>query len=413
MATEMWWERLKRDRLARGLSVANAAREFIAHSPHHAESDLETVMTAWKRWERGDVGWPRLDSQRAIASMFGTVRDAYFAREQGASRPTRLSEDETLELVQRLRASSVDRPTLDLAHVTIDQLCTDYASQPGAIVLEEAQKWLLEMVALKDSRLGYREMGEVYALAAWLSLLVACLEYDRGNERAADAARAGAKMLATEIGHTEILAWAAEIRAWMSLTRGDYYAVIAAAKEGLHATTTHSVAVQLLAQEAKAWARLGNRRNVELALERGRELLDSLPYPDNPRNHFQVDPAKYDFYAMDCYRAVGEDSLAMAMAQAVASTSTTPGGEVISPMRLSEAELTKATILARNGEVDQATSAAEIGLERSRRSLPSLLMVGNEVALELRRLHPKSESAIEFQRHIQLLSNPEDGSGSQ
>lgn len=150
MATEMWWERLKRDRLARGLSVANAAREFIAHSPHHAASDLETVMTAWKRWERGDVGWPRLDSQRAIASMFGTVRDAYFAREQGASRPTRLSEDETLELVKRLRASSVDRPTLDLAHVTIDQLCTDYASQPGAIVLEEAQKWLLEMVALKD-----------------------------------------------------------------------------------------------------------------------------------------------------------------------------------------------------------------------------------------------------------------------
>ena len=192
----------------------------------------------------------------------------------------------------------------------------------------------------------------------------------------------------------------------MSLTRGDYYAVIAAAREGLNATASSGVAVQLQAQEAKAWARLGNRRNVELALERGRLLLDALPYPDNPRNHFQVDPAKFDFYAMDCYRAVGEDSLAMAMAEAVASTSTTPGGEVISPMRLSEAELTRATVLARNGEVDEATSAAEIGLDRNRRSLPSLLMVGNEVAHELRRLHPKSQSAIDFQHHIQLLSQP-------
>lgn len=128
--------------------------------------------------------------------------------------------------------------------------------------------------------------------------------------------------------------------------------------------------------------------------------------PDNPRNHFQVDPAKFDFYAMDCYRAVGEDSLAMAMAEAVASTSTTPGGEVISPMRLSEAELTRATVLARNGEVASSTSAAEIGLDRNHRSLPSLLMVGNEVAHELRRLHPKSQSAIDFQHHIQLLSQP-------
>jgi transcriptional regulator with XRE-family HTH domain len=407
MATEMWWERLRRDRRARGLSLANAAREFIAHSPHHADSDLETVMTAWKRWERGAVLVPRVESQQAIASMFGTAREAYFAPATTGSALARLTDDETLELVQRLRASSVDRSTLDMARITIDQLCTDYASQPGPVVLEEAERLLHELVALKSECLGYREMGEVYELTAWLTLLVACLQYDRGNERLAEQARRGAMQLASEIGHGTILGWAAEIRAWMSLTRGDYYAVIAAAREGLNATANSGVAVQLQAQEAKAWARLGNRRNVELALERGRLLLDTLPYPDNPRNHFQVDPAKFDFYAMDCYRAVGEDALAMAMAEAVAATSTTPGGEVISPMRLSEAELTRATVLARNGEVDEATDAAEIGLDRNRRSLPSLLMVGNEVALELRRLHPKSQSAIEFQQHIKLLAQPD------
>ncbi len=35
------------------------------------------------------------------------------------------------------------------------------------------------------------------------------------------------------------------------------------------------------------------------ALERGRLLLDSMPYPENVENHFVVD-SKFDFYAMDC-----------------------------------------------------------------------------------------------------------------
>jgi transcriptional regulator with XRE-family HTH domain len=407
MASEEWWQRLRRDREARGLSQAKAVREFIAHADHYLPSDFESVLTSWKRWERGDVGTPSRENRQAIAATFGTAVDAYFGPSEPVVSPPRLNDDETLELVQRLRASSVDPATLELAQVMTDRLCTDYASRPGEEVLDEAQRWLAEIAALKDKPMRYQQLGEVYTLAGWLSLLVACLHYDHGDERAAEQARIGAIMLATEIGHSEILGWAHEIRAWMALTRGDYYGVLEAAKAGLRETRTHSVAVQLEAQSAKAWARLGRRREVELALDRGRASLDRLDYPVNPRNHFQVDPAKFDFYAMDCYRAVGDDALAMAMAEAVTATSTSPGGDVISPMRLSEAELTKATVLARAGEVNAATAAAEAGLDGDRRSLPSLLMVGSEVANELRRLHPHNESAVEFGHHIYLLGHPD------
>lgn len=408
MASQEWWQRLRRDREARGLSQAQAVREFIAHAGHHVPDDFETVLTAWKRWERGAIkGVPAKENQRAIAAMFGTAVDAYFGPSGPVAAPPHLSDDETLELVQRLRASSVDPATLELAQIMTDRLCTDYASRPGEEVLDEAQRWLAEIAALKDKPMRYRQLGEIYTLAGWLSLLVACLHYDQGDERSAESARAGAIMLATEIGHTEILGWAHEIHAWMALTRGDYYGVLEAAKVGLRENRNHSVAVQLEAQSAKAWARLGRRREVELSLDRGRDMLDRMNYPTNPRNHFQVDPAKFDFYAMDCYRAVGDDALAMAMADAVTATSTSPGGEVISPMRLSEAQLTKATVLARNGEVDQAMSAAEAGLVGARRSLPSLLMVGSEVADELVRLHPHSESAVAFGHHIYLLGHPD------
>src|SRR3954451_22419491 len=167
-------------------------------------------------------------------------------------------------------------------------------------------------------------------------LLVACLHYDTGNVHEAEAARQAAIMLGRESGRPEVVGWGAEIKAWMALTQGDNYAALAAAREGLAGADHRPVAVQLHAQSAKAWARLGNRNRVEVTLDQGRELLDSLPYPDNPRNHFQVDPAKYDFYAMDCYRQTGEDNLALAAAETVRRSSITPAGLVVAPMRLAE-----------------------------------------------------------------------------
>jgi hypothetical protein len=53
------------------------------------------------------------------------------------------------------------------------------------------------------------------------------------------------------------MAWAQEMRAWFALTRGDYRGVLAAAEVG-HSVAPHSrAAVQLHAQKAKAWARIG------------------------------------------------------------------------------------------------------------------------------------------------------------
>jgi hypothetical protein len=41
-----------------------------------------------------------------------------------------------------------------------------------------------------------------------------------------------------------------------------------------------------------------------------RTLLERLPYPENLDHHFAVDPAKWDFYSMDCYRLLGASSSA-------------------------------------------------------------------------------------------------------
>src|SRR5918911_246587 len=119
-----------------------------------------------------------------------------------------------------------------------------------------------------------------------------------------------------------------------------------------------------------AWARIGDRRQVEVALDTGRRILESLPYPENLDNHFVVDPAKFDFYAMDCYRIVGEDQLADLAAHEVIRSSTDFDGTLRKPMRVAEAEITLGVLAARNGEPEQAVDYGRRALTGERKSLP-------------------------------------------
>lgn len=98
--------------------------------------------------------------------------------------------------------------------------------------------------------------------------------------------------------------------------------MVAACRAGTDVIPHHGVAVQLFAQEAKAWARIGDRRQTEVALDKGRRLLESLPCPENLDHHFVVDPAKFDYYAMDCYRALGVNTMAGNLADEVIQDST-------------------------------------------------------------------------------------------
>ena len=68
-------------------------------------------------------------------------------------------------------------------------------------------------------------------------------------------------------------------------------------------------------------------------------------------------------------------------------------------MRFAEAQLTKAAVEARAGEVEPAVERAVAALEGNRHSLPSLILVGQEVG-ELVATHP---TGAEFRRHLAEL----------
>lgn len=402
-----WAQRLRAEREARRWTQQDMVDALRAHSTVALTDDLLRTL---KGWEAGDHR-PSDFYRPLIARVFGTVTAAIFGPDdEKTPMPAPATSDllvpgmGTLEIVQRLRRSDLDSATLDAIRVTVDRLCCEYPFMPSAELRHEGQQWLDHLTRLLDTRLTLHQHREVLVLAGWLALLVGCVEYDMTDLRSAEATRQAALQLGRESGHSEVEAWAHEMRCWFALTQGRYREVIEAARAGQAVTRTHSVAVQLAAQEAKAWARMGDRRQVELSLERGRVLLESLPYPEHPGHHFVVDPDKFDFYAMDCYRRAGEDDLAEVHAQEIITKSTRPDGTEHSPMRAAEARITLGVVAARRGDLEAALAAGESALSGDRKSLPSLLMVGRELGAELSRRYSHERPALEYLNRLTGLT---------
>ncbi|MEO3844481.1 XRE family transcriptional regulator [Streptomyces sp. B22F1] len=404
-----WARRIAAERAARDWSQRKAVRALRAHAPSELPAE-DSMIRQWKRWESGQM--PNEFYQPIIAATFGTVTHAIFpapSRRDGESEILAATGMETLEIVSRLGKSDVDNATLDALRITADRLSSEYPYMPSEQLLIEGRQWLRRVVELHKKSLTLAQHREVLALSGWLALLVGCVEYDTGNRHAAEATRGAALSLANEADNAEVAGWAHEMRAWFALTTGDYRGVVAAAQAGAEAAPHHGVAVQLAAQEAKAWARLGDRRQVEVALDKGRRMLEGMPHPENLDNHFVVDPSKFDFYSMDCYRLVGEDKIARTLAEEVLRAGTDFDGHERSPMRNAEARVTLGVTAAREGDLEQALAMGERALVGDRKSVPSLIMTSRELAAEMRRRYSSESAAQDYLARLDTLAREKPG----
>ena len=409
-----WARRITRERETREWSQAEVITAMRMHARPKELPDDASMLRQWKRWESGEH-LPGEFYQPLIAAAFGTVTHAIFpatGRHEGSADILAASGMDTLELVSRMQSSDVDDATIDALHLTTDQLCSDYPFMDSEALLIEGRNWLRRLNALLDRRLTLAQHREVLVLAGWLALLIGCVEYDTGLRHDAETTRRSALSIGKEADNAELSAWAHEIRAWMALTTGDYHGVVVASQHGLEAAPHHGVAVQLAAQEAKAWARLGDRRQTEVALDRGRRLLDSMPYPENLDHHFVVDPTKFDFYAMDCYRHLGDDRIAESLATDVIGAATDFDGTERAPMRIAEARITLGVVAARQGELELAIQHGEHALSNDRKSLPSLIMVSRDLTRVLKDRYPNESATTPYLEELSAVGRSLDLSRS-
>jgi tetratricopeptide (TPR) repeat protein len=404
-STPGWARRLAKERAARGWSQAQAVSNLRAtyeRATGKSAGTQDSLIRQWKDWESGRVR-PRFWS-RYIAATFGTVTDDLFAEPADSATSDLLADStgmDTAELILRLQSSSFDAATLRAVDVTIDRLNSEYRYRPAEALRAEGRSWLGRLSGLLDQRLSYSQHGQVLSAAARLALLVGCVEYDSGEKVAAETTRRFALDLATELDHRDVMGWAYEMAAWFALTEGDYNHVITASDLGMQIAGQRGVSVQLAAQTAKAWARLGNIRQAEVALDQGRTILESLTSPLNPDDHFVIDPTKWHFYAMDVYRIIGSDALAQVYAEETLRLGVDENGVERSPMRNAEARITLGVLAERAGEHDEALAQGFRALESARQSIPHLRMVASELTREFDRTgHGDDPDVQQFRRAL-------------
>ena len=134
-----------------------------------------------------------------------------------------------------------------------------------------------------------------------------------------------------------------------------------------------------------------------------------MPHPENLDHHFVVDPSKFDFYAMHCYRLVGEDKLARTLADEVLRAGTDFDGTERSPMRNAEARVTLAVTAAREGDLEQALIHGERALQGDRQSVPSLIMTSRELAAVVRERYSTEPTAQDYLSHLRELGQAKPG----
>lgn len=309
---------------------------------------------------------------------------------------------QTAELIQRMQASDTTTGTLESLHSTVEELCCQYNHRDALELRQEAHSWLQHVAGLLRRPVGLKAHADLLVAGGWLALLAGCVEYDLGMRTAAESTRTAAMQLGLEAGHPEIAGWGHEMTAWFALTQGRFRQAVNAAQQGQAVAQRSSVHVQLIAQEAKAKARLGES-GLHTLLESGREILEHMPYPDRPDNHFKVDPAKWDYYAMDVHRIAGDNDQATQYARTVINDNITPDGHELSPMRVSECRITLGIIAGRQGELEQAVGLGLTGLKDGRQSKVHLQMIAGELDQELRQRFPSEGLVHDFEEALRGL----------
>jgi len=304
------------------------------------------------------------------------------------------------DIVRQIHRTDIGSETIDQLHVITEELCCEYAWRNAADLRRDAQMQLEYVGQLLNGPSTLREHRELMVIAGWLTLLIGCVDYDLGLPRHAESARTAAYQLGRESGHGEIVAWSFEMSAWFALTQGRLRSVAEYTEAGTKAAPNSSVAVQLAAQTAKAQARMGNRAEVQRILDEGYHTLGQHDHPLRPENHFVIDPTKWDFYAMDCYRLVGDNVRATEHAHAVLKLSRKADGSERSPMRASEARLTIAATSLQSGDIEAAANWAHQAFNADRKSITHLEMLADELSEHLRRLMPGDRAALPLEEEL-------------
>ncbi|MEV4708995.1 helix-turn-helix transcriptional regulator [Actinoplanes sp. NPDC049316] len=364
---DVFAEQLRRLRTERGLSL----RELAA-AVHYGKSYLHELETG------------RKPATEAVAARLDNALGAG-GRLAATLRPATMddagSEIEALELARRVAASDVGAETLDRLERAVDAMAMAYATVPPADLLPRVRRHLDYVSTLVDARKTLVQHRRLLVVGGWLSLLRATLHVDLRQSAAAGAYLSAAAEFAGQAAHHEIAAWCLETKAWEALTDGDYRQAVQLSQHAQEVAPRDSSAfIQAIAQEGRAWARLGDRARTRRVLDRVEHLADHRSDPELPEHHYQYDPAKAHAYAATTLAWAGDPAAEVVARHVIAELEA----EGARPRRIASAKLDLGLALLAADKPDEAAAAASEAIG-SGRIVPSNWWRAREVVAGVQR----------------------------
>jgi DNA-binding XRE family transcriptional regulator/tetratricopeptide (TPR) repeat protein len=381
--------------------------------------DRSTVQ----RWENGKTGpqpWQRPKIAKALKVTANEldallIPDAYLPPQPpsgwlSVASPTTDDEFGAFELARRVSASDVGKETLSRLENTFDELAMKYPVSPPQELLERVRKHSAYVAHLMDARMTISEQRWLYVVGGWFQLLGATLHIDLNQEHAATARLQTAAALAQHAEYPEIQAWCYETDAWRVLTDGDYSRALELSQVAQQlAPAGSSVAIQATAQEGRARARLGERKETYVAIDRVQRMSASLVQRKGTEHHYQYDAEKSLAYTATTLAWVGDPAAENCAREVIAKLA--PANDIDNwPRRVASANIDLALALLGVDRLDEACDAAQRAI-LSGRIVPSNHWRALEVvkAVETRKL-PEASDLREAYQGLKALENGNQGS---
>jgi transcriptional regulator with XRE-family HTH domain len=273
------------------------------------------------------------------------------------------AELEAIELARRVTASDVSTETLDRLERAADAMAMAYATTPPEQLLPRVRRHLDYVGALVDARKTLAQHQRLLVIGGWFAVLRATLHIDLRQTAAGDAYLQTAAELAEQTGQREIAAWCLETKAWDVLTSGDFRQALQLSRHAQAvAPAGGSALIQATAQEGRAWARLGDRRETGRVLARVEQLAERRTPPEHREHHYQYDPAKAHSYAATTLAWAGDPAAESVARDVIAELQA----ESARPRRIASAQLDLGLALLAAEKPDEAAAEARAAITSGR-----------------------------------------------
>jgi hypothetical protein len=197
-------------------------------------------------------------------------------------RQVEMAARKALRFAVTVEGSNVGPETLDQLHDEVARLAHAYPQQPLPVLLGDLIELQDVAFRLLEGRQRPAESAQMYLLTGAISGMLAKASHDLGDPHSAMTQARAAYVCADNAGHNGLRTWIRGLQSMIAYWAGWPNDAIRYAQLGAEAAkrTTGTSSVWLPAQEARAWAILGDGDKVKDAITRATAARDSVDGDD-------------------------------------------------------------------------------------------------------------------------------------